>query len=70
MEMQGKLVGLNVFKRVEGDRLILEVDLTQRFGESSSGKTIRVASTLGNKSVGEGHDDLRFGLNVYETKPK
>jgi hypothetical protein len=67
MEMKGRAVGLNVHSRVEGDKLILEVDLTQRHGDSASGKTVRVASTLGNQPV-EGREAVKFGLNVYETK--
>jgi hypothetical protein len=67
MEMKGRPVGLNVWSRVEGDKLILEVDLTQRHGDSTSGKTVRIASTLGNLPV-EGREQIKFGLNVYETK--
>jgi hypothetical protein len=36
----------------------------QRFGMSSSGKTIIIASTEGNQSIPE-HEEIKIGLNVY-----
>lgn len=45
-------VGENVTVTDNGDRLIIEIDKNHRGGRSSSGKTIRVASTCGNKQVG------------------
>lgn len=50
--------------KVGKNQLVLLVDLTQRHGPSSSGKTTKVASTAGNAKI-EGHDGLQFGLNVY-----
>jgi len=38
----------NVEITVEGNILIMKVDLTKDFGPSSSGKTIIIASTEGN----------------------
>lgn len=55
---------LNTNLRTEGNKLIIEVDLTQTFGPSSSGKTIIVASTQGNVSAPD-HPDIKVGLNVY-----
>lgn len=40
------------------------VDLTQRLGESSSGKTTIIASTQGNRPL-DGVPDVSFGLTVY-----
>jgi hypothetical protein len=53
----------NVQMTIEGDTLVIKVDLTKDFGESKSGKTIIVASTEGNVSV-PGRKE-RIGLNVY-----
>jgi hypothetical protein len=41
----------NVQMEVKGNNLIITVDLTQDHGPSKSGKTIVVASTLGNANV-------------------
>ena len=57
----------NVTMAVKGDKLTIEVDLSQDHGPSKSGKTIQIASTLGNKTVPD-HDDVRIGLNVYRYK--
>lgn len=54
----------NVEMSVEGDILIIKVDLSKRFGKSSSGKTTIVASTEGNVAVPE-HEEIKVGLNVY-----
>jgi hypothetical protein len=53
----------NVEMTVEGNILIIKVDLTKEFGPSKSGKTIKVASTEGNVAVPE--RDEKIGLNVY-----
>ncbi len=57
----------NVEMSVEGNNLIIKVDLTKDFGPSSSGKTIIVASTEGNQSV-PGKETIKIGLNVYKKK--
>jgi len=43
----------NVDMTVEGETLIIKVDLSKDFGKSKSGKTIIMASTEGNVSVPE-----------------
>jgi len=53
----------NVDMTVEGETLIIKVDLSKDFGPSKSGKTIIVASTEGNVSVPERNE--KMGLNVY-----
>jgi len=60
---------LNVKPRVEGNKLILEIDLSKDFGPSSSGKSLIVASTQGNVSI-PGRDDVKLGLNVYRPQSK
>jgi hypothetical protein len=57
----------NVDMNVEGNTLVIKVDLSQEFGPSSSGKTIIIASTEGNVSV-PGMEDKKVGLNVYRKK--
>lgn len=54
----------NVDMKVEGDTLIIKVDLTKEFGPSSSGKTVIVASSEGNQTI-EYKDGYKLGLNVY-----
>jgi hypothetical protein len=48
----------NVAMRVDGDKLVIEVDLSKEIGPSSSGKTILIASTEGNANV-PGHSTAR-----------
>ena len=54
----------NVKWEVKDGKLIIEIDLTQEFGLSKSGKTISIASTKGNQKI-EGTDAV-IGLNVYK----
>ena len=56
----------NVEMSVEGNVLVIRVDLTKEFGPSSSGKTTIVASTEGNVSVPDREE--KVGLNVYKKK--
>jgi hypothetical protein len=56
----------NVEMSVEGNILIIKVDLSKEYGPSSSGKTIIVASTEGNVSIPDREEKL--GLNVYRKK--
>lgn len=54
----------NIEMTTDGDILTIRVDLSQRFGKSSSGKSTIVASTEGNQAVPE-HEEIKIGLNVY-----
>jgi hypothetical protein len=56
----------NVEMTVQGDILIIKVDLRKDFGPSTSGKTIIIASTEGNQTI-EGRTEV-VGLNVYRKK--
>ena len=56
---------LNVKLETKGSILHIEVDLTQEFGRSKSGKTIIVASTQGPVKAGA---SAKLGLNVYKPK--
>ena len=54
----------NVQFEVEGNNLVIVIDLSQELGESSSGKSVIIASTGGNVSL-PGFEDIKIGLNVY-----
>jgi predicted membrane protein len=54
----------NIDMTVQGDILTIKIDLKKRFGPSSSGKTISIATTSGNISVPE-HKDIKIGVNAY-----
>jgi len=57
----------NVDMKVEGDWLVITVDLSREFGASKSGKSITIASTDGNVSV-PGREEVKIGVNVYRKK--
>jgi hypothetical protein len=59
----------NIEMKVEGNKLVIMVDLNQEFGLSSSGKSITVASTEGNVAI-PGREEIKIGLNIYKPKPK
>ena len=48
--------------RVEGNKLIIEVDLTAKGTPSASGKNLVIATTRGNINIG----GVTVGLNVYK----
>lgn len=54
----------NVAFEVEGDQLVIRVDLSQELGVSSSGKSVIIATTSGNVVV-PGWEEVKVGLNVY-----
>jgi hypothetical protein len=60
--MAKKTLGKNIEYSVEGNKLTMVVDLSKDFGPSASGKTIIIASSEGNKDVG----DVKVGLNIYK----
>jgi hypothetical protein len=57
----------NVEMLIDGNILTIKVDLSKEFGPSTSGKSIVIASSEGNKSV-PGKEDVKIGLNVYKKK--
>lgn len=52
----------NVTMDVQGDVLIIKVNLKERFGKSASGKTTVIASTRGAAALPGGE---QVSLNVY-----
>ena len=57
----------NIDMQIQGDILIVKVDLKKEFGPSASGKTIIIATTEGNITVPE-HESVKIGINVYRKK--
>lgn len=55
----------NIEMSVQGQELIIKVDLSQSFGRSTSGKSIIIASTEGNQSI-PGNEEIKIGLNIYK----
>lgn len=64
--MPAKSIGNNVSAEVKGNKLILTIDLSKNLGPSKSGKSLLVGSTGGNKTVGEGKDAVKVGVNIYK----
>lgn len=58
----------NIDMKVEGNILTVKIDLSKDYGESSSGKSIIIASTEGNQSVPE--SNAKIGINVYRKVEK
>ena len=56
---------INIKHEVKGDVLTIIINLKERHGPSSSGKTVIIASTQGNQKLSAPHADVSFGLNVY-----
>jgi ABC-type uncharacterized transport system YnjBCD ATPase subunit len=54
----------NVDMTVANDVLTIKVDLTKRFGPSSTGKSTIVASTGGAVVVPD-HEHIKLGLNLF-----
>ncbi len=56
----------NIKVEVQGDKLLIEVDLAQSYGLSSSGKSIIIASSEGNIAI-PGREEVKMGLNIYKS---
>lgn len=66
--MAASSIGTNVqLEIVGGKTAIITIDLTERHGASSSGKSETVATTSGNQSV-PGFPNMKIGLNVFVKK--
>ena len=57
----------NIVTKIEGNRLILEIDLSAN--PSASGKSTLIATPGGNKPV-TGRPNMRLGLIVFQYAPK
>jgi hypothetical protein len=59
----------NIEMKIEGNHLIITVDLNKECGPSSSGKNIIVATTEGNQIVpGKEDQGIKIGVNIYKKK--
>lgn len=54
----------NVDMKLNGNILTITVDITKEFGQSSSGKSVIIASTEGNVSIPD-KETVKVGLNIY-----
>ena len=54
----------NVDMKLNGNQMVITVDITKEFGPSKSGKSITIASTEGNVSIPD-NEDIKIGLNIY-----
>jgi len=61
-----KNVNMTVKKNGTKSTLVIEVDLSQEYGLSTSGKSTIVASTEGNISLPHPHDEIKLGVNIYK----
>jgi hypothetical protein len=59
----------NVTTKIEGKKLIVEIDLAQEHGPSKSGKTVVVGTTEGNADV-PGFPGFKLGINCYKAPTK
>ena len=64
MHMEGSMK--NVVLHVQGNMLIIQVDLSQTFGLSASGKSETIATTGGNVPL-SGNEAVKVGVNVYRS---
>ena len=55
---------LNIKQELTGNILTLTIDLSENHGKSKSGKSNKIASSEGNKRIGD--TDIFIGVNVYE----
>jgi len=46
--------------------LTIQIDLSQEYGQSASGKSVIIASTEGNQPLDGEYDNVRIGINVYK----
>ena len=52
----------NIKTTVKNDKLLITIDLKAKKTKSASGKTMIIASTKGNKDIGDG---VVLGINCY-----
>jgi hypothetical protein len=64
-----ELMAKNIETRVQGDKLVITVDLSKNYGLSSSGKSLIIATSEGNVPV-PGREDIKIGVNVYRPQTK
>jgi hypothetical protein len=58
----------NVKMKIDGNQLVITVDLLKRCGPSKSGKTVIVATSEGNATLPHPFEHIALGLNAYTNK--
>jgi len=61
-------IGENVKGEIKDGKLTLTIDLSAAGTVSRSGKSSVIASTRGNKRIGEGEQEVTIGVNVYRAR--
>lgn len=61
-------IGTNIkYEITKANKLVIEIDLTKEFGLSKSQKTVRIASSEGNKRLYDSkNNSFMVGLNCYK----
>lgn len=59
-------MGKGIVGTLDGDKLTLEIDLSQDFGKSASRKTTIIATTSGNVPIPGALNGAVLGLNLYK----
>ena len=59
----------NIRMEVQGETLVITIDLSKAFGLSGSGKSVIIASTGGNIAL-PGREEVKIGLNVYRPQKR
>lgn len=54
----------NIEMKMEGEILVIRIDISKRYGQSKSGKTTIIASTNGNVSAPD-NPEVKIGINAY-----
>ena len=57
-------LGQNAQYSINGNELVIRIDLSKEFGRSASGKTTIIATSRGNQTL-PGDTPVTIGLNVY-----
>ncbi len=65
----GLMATENIEITIQGNTLVITVDLSKTYGLSASGKSEVIASTGGNVAV-PGRDEVKVGLNVYRPQKR
>jgi hypothetical protein len=55
----------NVAMSMDGDTLVIRVNMKETHGRSGSGKTTIIASTEGNITPPGAPPEVKLGLNIY-----
>jgi Fe-S cluster assembly ATPase SufC len=57
----------NATIKVDGDKMVITINLAENLGLSKSGKSTLIATTEGNAKVQTNKGEVAVGLNVYQS---